>query len=1029
MTAPYRKKLIEVSLPLAAINAESAREKSIRHGHPSTLHLWWARRPLAACRAVLFASLVDDPDSDPQYRKADGSVDEDRAGIKRADLFNLIEELVAWENSNNADVIRSARAEIARCVASRKVEIKELDPKLELASNVTVRDLVTRGHCRPKAMGLDKKAGRVRFAFDVAQLPPAEVVNKFLAEHAPPVLDPFAGGGSIPLEAQRLGLRAYASDLNPVPVLINKALIEIPPKFAGRPPVNPESRGEGASQSKGKKSLVERDWPGAAGLSDDVRFYGKWMRDEAEKRIGHLYRKVKITAAMARDRPDLKDCIGHELTIIAWLWARTVASSNPAVGDIQVPLVRSYWLSTKKGKEAYVEPLIDRKARTYRFAVRTGKAKDNAVVDAGTKLGRGCKFRCLLSDQPIPESHVKEAGTKGQLRSTLLAMVAEGPNGRIYLSPDVESPLCVAPPTDLQGIDAPLATDPRNLWCLAYGLDTFDKLFTPRQLVALTTFSDLVKEARSKVLADAEKHMASPKDNGTLSQGGSGPQAYADAVATYLGLATSRLGSTHCTMAIWSTSRDQSINAFGRQAIPMTWDYPEVNPFAGAAGDFEQTLNSAIEVFDRIPACGFGDVRQSDATTAMPSIAGAIVATDPPYYDNIGYADLSDFFYVWLRRSIGDLYPELFGTVVTPKASELIATPYRHDGSKEKAKQFFEDGLSSGFQKIHDVHNVAFPLTVYYGFKQAESDESEIDSDASVASTGWETMLEGIINSGFAITGTWPMRTERDQGLKTGTNVLASSIVLVCRPRPASAKAASRKDFLTALRLELPEALRNLQRGSIAPVDLAQSAIGPGMAVFTRYSKVLETDGSTMTVRTALGIINQVLDEVLAEQEGEFDSDTRWALAWFDQFGTKEEAFGLAETLSKAKNTAVNGLVEAGVIAAKSGKVRLLKRDELPDDWDPETDRRLTAWESVQHLIRVLETHGETAAGDLVKKLGSQAETCRDLAYRLYSVCERKKWAEEALAYNGLVIAWPELVRLSLASDTRPRETQAQLFS
>ena len=341
----YRKKLIEVSLPLAAINAASAREKTIRHGLPSTLHLWWARRPLAACRAVLFASLVDDPDSDPQYLKADGSVDEDAAGIKRADLFNLIEELVLWENSNNPEVIRTARAEIARCVASRLVETGKLEKNTIIGEKTTAWDLVTKGHCRPQSMGLDKKAGQVRFAFDVSRLPPAGVVDEFLTKHGPPVLDPFAGGGSIPLEAQRLGLRAYASDLNPVPVLINKALIEIPSTFAGRSPVNPEALGE-ATEAKGKnkkgKALLQKQWPGATGLAEDVRYYGQWMRDEAEKQIGHLYPKVEITAQMARERPDLLPYVGEHLTVIAWLWASTIPSPDPAFQNAKVPLIRSF---------------------------------------------------------------------------------------------------------------------------------------------------------------------------------------------------------------------------------------------------------------------------------------------------------------------------------------------------------------------------------------------------------------------------------------------------------------------------------------------------------------------------------------------------------------------------------------------------------------------------------------------------------------------------------------------------------------
>lgn len=1008
MTAPYRKKLIEVSLPLAAINAESAREKSIRHGHPSTLHLWWARRPLAACRAVLFSSLVDDPDSDPQYRKPDGSVDEDRAGIKRADLFNLIEELVAWENSNNTDIIRSARAEIARCVASRKIELKELDPKLELAPKVTVYDLVTRGHCRPKAMGLDKKAGRVRFAFDISQLPPADVVNKFLAEHAPPVLDPFAGGGSIPLEAQRLGLRAYASDLNPVPVLINKALIEIPPKFAGRPPVNPESRGEGSGKSKGKKKLIEHDWPGATGLADDVRYYGKWMRDEAEKRVGHLYPKVKLTSEMAKDRPDLKEYVGEELTVIAWLWSRTVTCSNPACA-MPVPLARAFWLSTKPKRKAWIELKPDHKKGRVGFVVRTNEG----APPKGTVDRRGAK--CPFCSTAIAFDVIRDEGVAHRITNSLMAIVCEGRNGQVYLSPTLEHVQAANQPKPARVPESNLPTRALGFRVQRYGLNKYADLFSNRQLEILDNLTTLVNETTNKVTADCR---GCSRD-------------YILAIKTYLALTVSKFSNRCSTLTFWDSGFTKVQQTFARQALSMIWDWVEVNPFSDSSGCFTGQLGNVVENIEHhslVTQSGYAS--QLDAAESLPEIADGLFSTDPPYYDNINYAELSDYFYTWLRLCLRNDYPSLFSTVATPKRQQLVAEPGMFDGEMSRAVEHFENGLLAVFRKMRASAQEEFPLTVFYAFKQQEQDENEESTDSQTVSTGWEKMLEAILISGFAIDGTWPLRTEQAGGLRVlGRNALASSIVLVCRPRPNNATAASRKEFITELRNSLPEALRDLQQGNIAPVDLAQSAIGPGMAVLTRYSKVMETDGSAMTVRTALGLINQVLDEVLAEQEGDFDSDTRWALAWFEQFGMKEEAFGVAETLSKAKNTAVNGLVEAGVIVAKSGKVRLLKRDELPDDWDPATDRRLTVWESVQHLIRVLETKGEVAAGDLVKTLGSQAETCRDLAYRLYSICERKKWAEEALAYNGLVIAWPELVRLSLASDSRPRETQAQLFS
>ncbi len=1055
---PYRKKLIEVALPLAAINAESAREKSIRHGHPSTLHLWWARRPLAACRAVLFSSLVDDPDSDPQYLKADGTVDEDLAGLKRADLFNLIEELVMWENSNNVDVIRSARAEIARSVASRLIETGKLKKNDEFdfgfsisyfglekqdegvpsnsklqnpKSKIKYQDFVQCGNCKPVPMGLDKKVGRVRFTFDVSRLPPAEAVNAFLAEHAPPVLDPFAGGGSIPLEAQRLGLRAYASDLNPVPVLINKALIEIPPKFAGRPPVNPESRG-GGPKPKGKdkksKTLTEKEWHGAEGLAEDVRYYGQWMRDEAEKRIGHLYPKVEVTAEMAKDRPDLLPYVGEKLTVIAWLWARTIQCPNPGC-RARAPLVRSFWLSKKPGKECFARPVLDRDFKTASFEIAMKGEPPKHTTD---RTGA----RCLFCDTFIKKQQLRDISMEFGVPEIPLAIVAEGNSTRVYLPADA-IPLPTVKKPDVAFLEQPMTNDRRWFSPPLYGLPNFADLFTPRQLIALTTFCDLVEEARNKI-HDETSAVWKGDDGLRRTNSDDGATAYADAVATYLGFAVDRSSDFWCALCTWANQPKNELVAhvFGRQALPMVWDFAEASPFSESGGNFLKNLDFVVKATaaQQLPTQA-GSVQQRDATSDLGIRRSAVVSTDPPYYDNIGYADLSDFFYVWLRRSLSRVYPAIFSTVLTPKKQELIASSHRHGGKKELAQIFFETGLGHAFTRMHEAEHTDFPMTVYYAFKQSETDETDDvdDEEPSIsnttASTGWETMLGGLIRANFTISGTWPIRTERPTGMKGITNALASSIVLVCRSRPENASLATRKEFLTSLRRELPDALRNLQRGNIAPVDLAQAAIGPGMAVFTRYAKVLESDGSAMTVRTALGLINQSLDEVLAEQEGEFDSDTRWAISWFEQFGMDDGPFGDAETLSKAKNTAITGLVEAGIIAAKAGKVRLVKRDELPTDWNPATDKRLTVWEVTQHLIHRLDQKGETGAATLVGQLGGIAEISRDLAYRLYSTCERKKWAQDALAYNSLVVAWPELTKLARSTQTRQTSTQQELFN
>lgn len=957
MIPPPHKKLIEVALPLEAINKESAREKSIRHGHPSTLHLWWARRPLAACRAVLFASLVDDPSAWPELFPT-----KEEQETERQRLFAIIEELVLWENSTNKEVLLKAQTEIARSIARN------------------------RGDTLPED---------------------AEAIRRYIAENAPPVLDPFCGGGSIPLEAQRLGLEAHGSDLNPVAVLITKALIEIPPKFAGLPPVNPESR---------KQTHFGNEWEGARGLAEDVRYYGKWMRDEAEKRIGHLYPKVKITEEMAKNRPDLKEYVGQELTVIAWLWARTVTSPNPAYKDVEIPLVRSFHLSTKKGQEAWVEPVIRLDRSDYDFVVRvSGKPKLEGTVSRQGGV-------CIMSDAPMDFKYIRAEGKRKRMGERLMAVVVEGRRGRVYLSPAREMEDTANSAQSSWYPDMPLPTNPRDFKTPNYGMDRFGDLFTHRQLVTLTAFSDIVQEARVRVLDDATAAGTLAEDDRRLEDGGRGAVAYADAVATYLAFGVSKLADAQSSLCRWKPTMNQSIATFGRQALPMVWDFSEANAFGGYAGDFQTSLDNMMRVLDRMALGKAAFVRQHDVTAIAADSQPSVISTDPPYYDNIGYGDLSDFFYIWLRRSLSDIYPSLCTTLLTPKNQELIASTYRHGGDKTKSMSFFENGLRKAFSQMHEVQDNKYPLTVYYAFKQAEASNKE-GKETVIASTGWQTMLSSLIDSRFSILGTWPLRTElSNRMIGSGTNALASSIVLVCRPRPDDAPLATRREFLSALREELPDALRTLQQGNIAPVDLAQSAIGPGMAVFTRYAKVMESDGSAMTVRTALALINQVLDEVLAEQEGEFDGDTRWAISWFEQFGIESGPYGDAETLSKAKNTAVSGLVEAGIIEARGGKVRLLPRDDLPDDWDPATDKRLTVWESTQHLIRALEKDGERGAAVVLRRLGAgMGESARDLAYRLYAVCDRMKWAKEALAYNSLIISWPEIASLAHKAEQRSR--------
>ncbi|NLD43079.1 MAG: DUF1156 domain-containing protein, partial [Chloroflexi bacterium] len=792
----------------------------------------------------------------------------------------------------------------------------------------------------------------------------------------PPVYDPFSGGGSIPLEAQRLGLECYASDLNPVAVLITKALVEIPSKFAGMTPVNPEVQGH--------NELQKRDWHGAQGLAEDVRYYGQWMRDEAEKRIGHLY----------PNGPNSE-------TVIAWLWARTVKCPNPACGA-QMPLVTSFKLSTKSGNQAWVEPQIDITARTVGFGVRTGRGQ----VPPPPKTGRGAKFRCLVCESHAPDDHIKAEGMAGRMGRQLMAVVVEGARGRRYLSPDDCTVPGDLPPVDVSDLEAKLNYDKRAIWCPLYGLTRYVDLFTDRQLVALTTFSDLVGEAREQVLAGALA-AGMPDDGGGLEDGGAGAQAYADAVATYTAFALDKLSDWCSSLCSWISGIEGVRDTFARQALPMVWDFVEINPLSNSVGNWLNHVTWVAAGVESVPATTSATVVQLDATAALPYAGPAVITTDPPYYDNIGYADLSDFFYVWARRSLRSVHPALFSTLLVPKAQELVATPHRFEGDRRAARDFFEDGLRAAFCRMHDAQADAQVMTVFYAFKQEDRD----DENGNTASPGWETMLDGLLKADFEITGTWPMRSERGARMVSiGTNALASSIVLVCRPRSGNAPMATRREFTATLRTEMPAALDRLTHGGIAPVDLAQASIGPGMAVFSRYAKVLEADGSPVTVRTALQIINQELDAYLAQQEGELDRDTRFCVDWFTQYGLGEGEFGQADVLARAKNTSVEGLTRAGVLDARRGKVRLLGKDELPEEWDPVADGRMTVWEATHHLIRALDSGGEEAAARLVARLGGGvSESARALAYRLYSICDRKARAELARDYNNLVVSWPAI--------------------
>jgi putative DNA methylase len=960
-----RKKLIEVAIPLEAINAASAREKSIRHGHPSTLHLWWARRPLAAARAVIFCQMVDDPSAVPEEFPTP-----EEQEIEQLRLFKLISELVTWENTTNEDKLEEARAEIWRSWR--------------------------------------------RCCADNADHP--EAAELFNPEKLPGFHDPFAGGGALPLEAQRLGLESYASDLNPVAVLINKAMIEIPPKFAGMPPVNPESRSK----------LKVQQWKGAQGLAEDVRYYGQWMRDEAEKRIGHLYPKVEVTAEMARERPDLNPYVGKKLTVIAWIWARTVKSPSPSFENIHVPLIATYKLGTKPGKEVSVKPVID--SDSYRFEVVVGK-NEAVPLQSGTKIS-GANFRCLMSGDAITPSYIKQEASRGGMGQRLVAIVTQGQRGRVYLSPNdkIENTALAAIPDwrpDVEFFQKAL-----GFRIGAYGMTKWEDLFTDRQLALLSTLSSLVNEATEVVLNDA--HSLASSNAGDFSSealSSFSASAYAIAVSTYLGLAVGRVADYCSTVCTWANNPQMEIvrGTFARQALPITWDFAESNPFGPSTGSIEIILEWIHKVLLHFSPGSIGYAYQENATAPGPDAENKIISTDPPYYDNIGYADLSDFFYVWLRKSLQKSLPELFLTVSTPKLEELVATPGRH-GSREDARRFFLNGMTDALEKVGRFSSDAYPITIYYAFKQSEE-----KADRGHASTGWETFLTSLVSAGLSIVGTWPISTERKgRSRDVSSNALATSIVIVCQKRNPSASPITRNDFRRELRSRLASTIKELENSNIAPVDVAQAAIGPGMAIFSGAKVVLNPDDSPMSVGEALVEINAALDEYLSQDEGDLDADSRFALTFFESFGYAERDFGDAEGLAKARNLSVDGVARAGILRSVAGKVQLLQRSELPDDWDPAKDKRLCVWEATQQLIKRLEASGEDSAAALLLQLkslsiyGDLPANCRALAYRLYNHCEKTKQAEEARSYNGLVIVWPILEQKAAAiasSQAAPLQT------
>ena len=937
------KKLIEVALPIDDINKAAIHEKAVKQGHPASLHLYWARRPLAAARAILFAQIVNDPS---ETIKGDKRLKETKIKIQleRERLFEIIRELVKWENINNKDVLGRAQREIEKSF--------EFDKSLN-----------------PNAMELFKE-------FPVIQ-------------------DPFAGGGAIPLEAQRLGFKAVSTDLNPLPLLLNTAMTELPSRIPKAKPIGPEI-------DQLRQRVINFEGGGLASFKEDLLRYGELVKSNAYEKIREFYPSVDCEGA--------KNGTGK---IISWIWARTVTSPNPAAHGKHVPIVKSFILSKKKGKCAWVEYNIDENM-DYAFTVKTGKELPDQLK--GTVGRKGAE--CILTGSPIPLSYIREQGKNKCIGFKLMATVVEGERGRIYLSPTkkMEELAESVPDVDYPTSDIEHWAGCTN--CVVYGYEQFHELFSKRQLLTLTTFSDEIKQVYKEIL-----------EKGVLS-GWNKEEAdnYATLISIYLTFALDKMADLGNAFCAWEPIAQCPRHLFGKQAIPMVWDFAEANPFSNSSGSWTTFVKGIIKGIGKLPVDAFPDslpgiVEQFDAQQPEAIMQNAVISTDPPYYDNVPYSNLSDFFYIWMRRTLRHIAPKFLNTIHVPKSPELVANQFRH-GGKEQAERFFLDGMTNVMTNMANNSHPAFPVTIYYAFKASET------RGANTSSSGWETFIEAVINSGFSITGTWPLSTENATRMRgQGANALASSIVLVCRKRNASGEVVTRREFQRELREELPSSLESMIGGDIgvsplAPVDLAQAAIGPGMAIFSKYDAILESDGSKMSVHDALILINRAITEYLNPDSGNFDSDTLFCDDWFSQYGWSAGSFGEADTLARAKGTSVDGVRDAGVIESGAGKVRLLKWSEYPSDWDPKTDNRTPVWEACHQMIRVLNEQGEAEAGALLARMPEQGEYIRQLAYHLYTLCERKKWAEEARAYNELIGSWHAIVAASQEAGERGSQSE-----
>ena len=916
----YKKKLIEVALPLEDINRESVKQKTGRPktGYPTTLHKYWAQRSVATARAAIWSSLVDDPSSHPEkFPTADLQKKE------RLRRFDILRKLILWESTADASLWAEAR----------------------------------------------------------------KIAEEDCGGSLPPFIDPFAGSGAIPLEALRLGMSAHASDLNPLAVTIQHMLVEWPQKFANKPAVHRRNKG-GLSASTAFGNLAA-----------DVLAYGEDINEKLRGRIGEFY-------------PPVTDSFGKEIEPGVFMWARTVPCPNPACG-VLTPLVKDWKLSTRSG--AHIRPVIDRAAKTINFAVQ----HDGVVPEPSFNGRKG--GACLMCEAPIDFVWIRKQGVAGLINHRLMAIAAGDDYSWAFYQPTSEHEsvaLTVPDSTWVPRGDIPNNT--RDFRTQLYGMATWASLFTPRQMLALTTLQDIIRETEADIDSDA---VAAGYVSGgePLSRGGTGAHAYAQLVRAYIHLTASNLTEWNCSVTRWSPNGPQLSSLFARQAVIMNWNYAEGSLFGKGGANFLQKLRRTVEVIDRTPTTTTGTARQADATRMVWDHDKApLVVTDPPYYDNISYSELADFFYVWLRESMRDIDPETFATISSPKSEELIMAKNRHGGDEEKAKQFFEDGLTQALHHLRSISDPDLPLSIYYAYN--DTDESEDgEGNKEIGSSGWETILQSIVDAGLQIVMTYPLRSEAvGRAISTNASALAACILLVCRPRSDKAPVGTRGDFTLGLQGELSQAIERLKDGDLGALDLSQAAIGPGMAVFTRYSKVLESDGRKMTMRTALDLINKSVSEVAGKGDAMFDQQTRWCVRWFEEKGLSEGLYGDAQMLANANGLNIPELERFGVISSKGGKVQLLVGDRLPTDWDPRLDSRISSWEVLHHLIACLLPKGNPlsrANGGSEKEALALAsalspllvEQAKELSYRMFDICRVRGWNQEALAYNAIGQSWADL--------------------